>query len=71
MNRLLEWNGEDLPEGLRELPPGRYVVEAVDEVPALTADEEAGLEEALTSLRQGRGVSAGDVRRRAEAAIRR
>jgi hypothetical protein len=27
VRRVVEWNGRDLPAGLRELPPGRYVVE--------------------------------------------
>jgi len=27
MRRVVEWNGRDLPEGLRDLPPGRYVVD--------------------------------------------
>ena len=51
--RVLHWNGKDLPEELRELPAGTYVVEALDKVPALTPDEEQGLVEALTSLRAG------------------
>jgi hypothetical protein len=38
---------------------GRYVVEAVeDEAPALTPEEEAGIEAALESYRQGRVVDA-------------
>ena len=27
MQRILEWNGRDVPELLRELPPGRYCLE--------------------------------------------
>jgi len=29
--RILTWNGKDVPAELRDLPAGRYVVEAVDE----------------------------------------
>jgi hypothetical protein len=56
MDVVVEWNGEDVPKELRELPKGRYVVVAVDEVTELDADQEAGLEAALASLRDGRGV---------------
>jgi hypothetical protein len=43
--RILTWNGKDVPAQLRHPPEGRYVVEAVeDEAPALTPDEEAGIE---------------------------
>jgi len=31
MSRILKWNGNDVPEELRSLPAGRYVVEALDE----------------------------------------
>jgi hypothetical protein len=56
------WNGKDVPCELRELPVGRYVVEAVgDEVPTLSP-EEAGIEAALESYRGGRVVDAKRVR---------
>ena len=29
--RVVTWNGQDLPPELRELPAGRYIVEAVEE----------------------------------------
>jgi hypothetical protein len=38
--RFLHWNGKDVPDELRELPAGTYVVEAVDDAPSLTNDEE-------------------------------
>ena len=48
--RVVTWNGKDVPPELRELPAGRYVVEAVeDEAPALSPEEEAGIEAALES----------------------
>ena len=44
--RIVTWNGRDLPVELRDLPAGRYVVEAVEEeAPVLTSDEEAGVED--------------------------
>jgi len=57
--RLVTWNGKDLPPQFLELLPGRYTVEAVeDEAPALSIDEEAGIEVALDSYRQGRAADA-------------
>lgn len=54
--RVLRWNGTDLPDELRELPAGTYVVEAVD-APLLTQDEDEGLVKALESLRAGKSRS--------------
>lgn len=45
----LHWNGSDLPDTLRDLPPGNYVIESVDDVPALSIEEDAGIEAALAS----------------------
>ena len=61
---IINCNGSDLPDALRPLPAGRYTVEAFDESPPLTADEEDGLILALDSLRAGRGVDHEDVRAR-------
>lgn len=59
--RVLHWNGKDLPEELRELPAGTYVVEAL-EAPALSSEEEEGLRIALASLRAGNGRTIDQVR---------
>jgi hypothetical protein len=60
---VLTWNGKDVPPELRDPPAGRYVVEAVDEqAPALTPEEEAGIEAALESYRQGRVVEGAGFR---------
>ena len=59
--RVLRWNGQDLPDELRELPAGTDVVEAVD-APLLTPEEDEGLERALASLRAGKGRSLDQVR---------
>ncbi|MGH9142124.1 MAG: hypothetical protein ACRD2I_13410 [Vicinamibacterales bacterium] len=57
------WNGKDVPPELRELPAARYVVEAVEEEgSALSPEEEAGIEAALDSYRQGRVVDANRAR---------
>lgn len=68
--RVVTWNGKDVPAELRELPAGRYMVEAVDEeAPALSPDEEAGIEAALESYRQGRVVDTKRARQIIDAAL--
>jgi hypothetical protein len=68
--RIVTWNGKDLPVEFRDLPAGRYVVEAVEEeAPVLTPDKEAGIEAALESYRQGRVVDANRAREIIDAAL--
>ena len=70
--RVLTWNGKDVPAELRDLPAGRYVVEPMDEeAPALSPEEEAGIEAALESYRLGRVVDAKRAREIIDAALRR
>jgi hypothetical protein len=72
MSIVLNWNGEDIPdeirkqmpEELRGLPRGRYVLEPVDEVPELTNEEEAGIQAAIDSVRAGKGVSLDEAKAR-------
>jgi hypothetical protein len=63
-NVVVEWNGQDLPEQLRELPAGRYVLVPVDEHVPLTEEEKAGLIAALKSA-ETRVLSHGEVMDRA------
>lgn len=68
--RVVTWNGKDVPAELRDLPAGRYVVETIDDdAPALSPDEEAGIEAALGSYRQGRVVEAKRAREIIDAAL--
>jgi hypothetical protein len=68
--RVVTWNGKDIPPELLELPPGRYVVEPVEEeAPVLTLEEEAGIEAALESYRQSRVVDAKRAREIIDAAL--
>jgi methionine salvage enolase-phosphatase E1 len=66
---VLDWNGVDVPDELRELPKGRYVVVALDDAPELDAAQEAGLEAALAAVRDGRGVPLEDARDRVMARL--
>jgi hypothetical protein len=68
--RVVTWNGKDVPVELRELPAGRYVVEAIDDdPPVLSPDADAGIEEALESYRQGRLVDAKRARQIIDTAL--
>ncbi|MDO8677661.1 MAG: hypothetical protein Q7R30_03740 [Acidobacteriota bacterium] len=68
--RFVTWNGKDLPWEFRDLPAGRYVIEAVeDQAPALSPDEESGIEAALESYRQGRVVDAKRARQIIDATL--
>jgi hypothetical protein len=68
---VLNWNGKDVPDELRELPAGRYVIEPVDALSPLTDEEEEGLRQALESLRGGRGRTLEQVRQTIGAVLRR
>jgi hypothetical protein len=69
-SRIVSWNGKDVPAELRELPAGRYLVEAVeDDAPRLASDEEAGIDAALQSYDQGRVVDADRAREIINAAL--
>jgi hypothetical protein len=68
---IMSWNGDDLPDELRHLPAGRYVVTPVDELGELSAEQDAGLEQALSSLRAGEGIDHEDVRSRIAAKLKR
>jgi len=69
--RVLHWNGKDLPEELRDLPAGRYSVEAVDELAPLSPEEDDGIRQALASLRAGNGRTIDQVRQTIDAVLRR
>jgi predicted transcriptional regulator len=70
MTVIVEWDGEDLPEQMKELPKGRYIIVPVDEVP-LTEEEDAGLRAALDSADAGRTRPAEDVRQRLDSMLNR
>jgi len=70
MGIVVDWNGVDFPEELRTLPKGRYILTAVESTaPDLTAEEEAGLEAALASVRAGRTVSIDEARQQVHARL--
>ena len=60
MTKLIHWNGVDIPDELRSLPAGTYVIESADDT--LSEDEERGIIEALEAVRTGRGVTHASAR---------
>jgi topoisomerase IA-like protein len=69
--RVLDWNGKDVPKTLQTLPEGRYVIEKVTPTRALTLLEEEGLRQALDSVRDGRTTSAAKVHAQLRTLIKR
>jgi hypothetical protein len=61
--KVITWDGQHVPSELRELPPGQYALEPVEEG-ALTEEQDAGLEQGLASLNRGEGRPAGEVAER-------
>ena len=59
--KVIEWDGSQLPKALKELPPGRYAIESIDQGLPLTAQEEQGIVEALAAIDAGEGIPLADV----------
>ncbi len=66
---IVNWNGVDVPEELKALKKGRYVLVPIDEPQELTEDEEAGLEDAIASIQAGEGVALEEALSRAWASV--
>jgi hypothetical protein len=62
MAHVVDWDGEHVPAEMRSLPPGRYLMEPLDEAVALTPEEDEGIRAAMASLEAGRGCSLEAVR---------
>lgn len=58
---VISWDGKNLPRGLKDVPPGQYVLEAVQEPARLSDEEERGIQEALRQLDAGMGKSLAEV----------
>ena len=50
---VIEWDGNTLPEQLKELAPGQYILYPVDDGCELTTEEDAGIRQALDEAEQG------------------
>ena len=69
--KVVDWNGRDVPDALRGLPPGRYVLQPVEDLVEIDADDDHGLQRALDELDRGEGVDHADVLDPARRAARR
>lgn len=58
---VIEWDGTHLPDGLRELPPGRYLVDPLDHSPTLAMEEDAAIREGLDQLARGETLTHAEV----------
>ena len=60
---VIEWDGVNLPEQLRHLPAGQYVLSPVGDIDddELTDEEEAGILLALDQVEAGHGIPLDDV----------
>ena len=54
-------DGEHLPEGLEQVPPGRYILEAIGDETPLSSDAEEGIFDALRQIDAGEGRSLHEV----------
>ena len=60
---VIDWDGSNLPPELRDLPPGCYVIEPIEDLTALSEEEEAGIIAALDELNAGGGTPLADALR--------
>lgn len=59
--RVINWDGKNLPLGLKDIPPGQYLLEPVQDATPLSEEEERGIQEALRQLDAGMGKSLAEV----------
>ena len=65
----IDSDGTNLPEGLRLLPPGTYVVTFVDDIHELTPEEEAGILQAMDDIEAGHGIPLEEARQEIKARL--
>ena len=66
---IVNWNGVDVPEELKALKKGRYVLVPLDEPPELTEEQETGIEDAIASIRAGEGLTLEEALAQAKASL--
>ena len=70
---MIEWDGKNVPEALRELPPGRYLLGPAYELwddDELTPEEDAGIRLAMDQIDAGQGVPLEEAMRQIRSRIR-
>lgn len=58
---LIDWDGTHVPEDLRKLPPGRYLVSDPYRDDEITEEEEAGVLLAIEEMEAGHVIPLEDV----------
>ena len=58
---VIDWDGTRLPDELRGLPPGRYLLAPLDEQDELTPEEDAAVRLGLDDMAAGEVMPLGDV----------
>ena len=58
---IVDWDGQQVPSGLKRLPPGHYRLEPVSGNLPINAAEEAGILKAIRSVEAGKGIPLADV----------
>ena len=66
----IDWDGTHLPDELRLVPPGAYLVTFVEDIHELTPEEEAGILEAMDDIEAGHGIPYEEAMRELRARIR-
>jgi hypothetical protein len=69
--KVIEWDGSHVPAELKNLPPGRYAIEPIDQLSPLTEEDESGIVEGINELDAGRGIPLADVLREIRSNLRR
>jgi hypothetical protein len=63
---VIDWDGLSVPAQLQLLPPGRYILAALDDADELTAEEDAAVRSGLDDLEAGNVVPLDQVIRQFE-----
>jgi hypothetical protein len=61
---VIHWNGKSLPREMKKVPPGKYILECLDDPPPLTKSQERGILKAMKQINEGRGIPIAHALRR-------
>jgi hypothetical protein len=71
LHDVFDWDGTNLPDEIRQLPPGRYLVYPFEGIDELTEEEDAGIQLALDQIEAGEDIPAAEVTREIRSRARR
>ena len=70
---IIEWDGTNVPEDLKKLPPGRYLLGPAYELwddDELTEEEDAGIQLAIDQIDAGQGIPLDEAMRQIRSRVR-